>query len=401
MKLNKTVWMKNKLNIETLLAHDENTDNMGAVVPPIFQNSLFTFDSWEDIDEAFDHRLDRFIYSRGKNPTVKIVEEKIAALAKGEKAQLFPSGMAAISSAILHFLNSGDHVIALKNMYGPANNLLQSYLAPKMNIEVSYVEGSDIEDYKRAIQPNTKLIYLESPSSIVFSLQDIEKVVELAKAKNIKTIIDNTWATPVFQQPLEMGVDLEVHSCSKYLGGHSDIIAGVVIGKAEDIDSISVKEYEWLGAKTAPFEAWLLLRSLRTLSLRMTQHQKNAMKVSEFLSQHKAVSRVYYPGLSSYPQKGLAEKQMSGYSGLLSFRLQTNDIKKIKAFVNKLKIFKIGVSWGGHESLIYAPAISYLKELSEGQFKEMGISLGDMRISVGLENADDLIEDLEQAIAIL
>lgn len=401
MKLNKTVWMKNKLNIETLLAHDENTDNMGAVVPPIFQNSLFTFDSWEDIDEAFDHRLDRFIYSRGKNPTVKIVEEKIAALAKGEKAQLFPSGMAAISSAILHFLNSGDHVIALKNMYGPANNLLQSYLAPKMNIEVSYVEGSDIEDYKRAIQPNTKLIYLESPSSIVFSLQDIEKVVELAKAKNIKTIIDNTWATPVFQQPLEMGVDLEVHSCSKYLGGHSDIIAGVVIGKAEDIDSISVKEYEWLGAKTAPFEAWLLLRSLRTLSLRMTQHQKNAMKVSEFLSQHKAVSRVYYPGLSSYPQKGLAEKQMSGYSGLLSFRLQINDIKKIKAFVNKLKIFKIGVSWGGHESLIYAPAISYLKELSEGQFKEMGISLGDMRISVGLENADDLIEDLEQAFAML
>jgi cystathionine beta-lyase/cystathionine gamma-synthase len=398
MKLNKTAWMKNKLNIETLLAHDENTDNMGAVVPPIFQNSLFTFDSWEAIDEAFDNRLDSFIYSRSKNPTVKIVEEKIAALAKGEKAQLFPSGMAAISAGILHFLNSGDHVIALKNMYGPASNLLQSYLTPKMNIEVSYVEGSDINDYEKAIRANTKLIYLESPSSVVFSLQDIEKVVELAKAKDIKTIIDNTWATPVFQQPLKMGVDFEIHSCSKYLGGHSDIIAGVVIGNAEDIDSISLKEYEWLGAKTAPFEAWLLLRSLRTLTLRMAQHQESALTVAKFLSKHKAVSKVYYPGLDTYPQKELAQHQMSGYSGLLSFRLETNDLDKIKRFVNSLNIFKIGVSWGGHESLIYAPAISYLKELSTKQFDEMGISLGDMRISVGLENAEDLIDDLEQAL---
>lgn len=391
--------MNKKLKTETLLAQDDTSGHFGAVVPPIFQNSLFTFGSWEEIDEAFNNRLDSFIYTRGKNPTVKIVEEKIAAIATGEKAQLFPSGMAAISAALLHFLKSGDHVIALKNMYGPANNLLKSYLAPKMNLDITYLSGTDVEEYKNTIRPDTRLIYLESPSSAIFSLQDIRGIVELALANNIKTIIDNTWATPIFQKPLLMGVDLEVHSCSKYLGGHSDIITGAVIGRKEDIDSISTREYEWLGAKIAPFEAWLLLRSLRTLTIRMEQHQKNALKVANFLEGHEKISKVYYPGLDSYPQKDLAKKQMSGYSGLLSFSLKTEDLKTIKKFVNSLRLFKIGVSWGGYESLIYAPAISYLKEMNENQFKDTGLSLGDMRISVGLENTEDLIADLEKALS--
>ncbi len=249
-------------------------------------------------------------------------------LAGAEKAQLFPSGMAAISAALLHFVNDGSHIIAVKNLYGPAANFISRYLSTKFNITCSFVQGESVDDFKQAIRPNTSVIYLESPSTAVFSLQDISAVCALAKEHNIKTIIDNTWATPVFQQPIAMGVDLEIHSCSKYLGGHSDIVGGVVLGKAVDIDSIFSSEYELLGAKVAPFEAWLLLRSLRTLFMRMEQHQKNAIKVAEFLENHPKIRLVRYPGLKSFPQYQLGKKQMNGYSGLMSFQLDTDNLKK-------------------------------------------------------------------------
>lgn len=390
-----------KQNIETLLAHDEQRNPNGAVVPPIYQNSLFTFESWDDIDQAFDNRMESFIYTRGRNPTVKQVEEKLAALCGGEKAQLFPSGMGAISAAIMHCVNAGDHIITIKNLYGPANNFISSYLKPKFNVEVTYVTGKDISDFENAIQDNTSLIYLESPSSAVFSLQDIEAVAKLAKSKGIKTMIDNTWTSPIFQKPLAMGIDLEIHSCSKYIGGHSDVVAGLVVGSKQEVESISLREFEWIGAKIAPFEAWLLLRSLRTLPIRMRQHQENALAVAEFLENHPKIQLLRYPGAKSFDQKELAKNQMSGLTGLMGFQLKTDDLEKIKAFVNTLKYFHLGVSWGGHESLIYAPAISYLKELSPDQFAGLGISLGDMRISVGLENKEDLIADLDRALELI
>ncbi|HAA17214.1 MAG TPA: cystathionine gamma-lyase, partial [Cytophagales bacterium] len=271
---------------DTLLQHlgEDRSQHHGAVVPPIYQNSLFTFESWEAIDEAFEARLDHFIYSRGKNPTVKVVEEKLAALAMAEKAQLFPSGMGAIAAAILSVVNAGDHVVAVRSLYGPANNLLQSYLKPKFGVEVSYVGGETVEEFEKVLQSNTRLIYLESPASATFTLQDLAAVAQLAQQRGITTLIDNTWATPIYQQPLALGIDLEVHSCSKYLGGHSDIVAGVVLGSAERIDSISTQEMEWIGAKIAPMEAWLLLRSLRTLTLRLERHQKNAGRVAQYLN---------------------------------------------------------------------------------------------------------------------
>jgi len=392
--------MSKKPEIETILMHqaEDRAAYHGAIVPPIFQNSLFAFENWEAIDEAFDNRSEHFIYSRGKNPTVKMVEEKIALLANGEKAQLFPSGMAAITASCLHFLHPNDHVIAIKNLYGPASNLLKNYLAKKMNIETTFVSGKHIEEFEDAIKENTKLIYLESPSTAVFSLQDITAVAKLAKSKGIKTMIDNTWATPIFQKPLEMGIDLEVHSYTKYLGGHSDLIGGVVIGGEKDVDEIFHNEYELLGAKTAPMEAWLLLRSLRTLTMRIEKHQQNALAIAQFLEKHSKVASVRYPGLKSFPQYELGQKQMKGYTGLMSFNLKTDKLKEIKSFVNDLKIFQIGVSWGGHESLVYVPAISYLKELDVKQFKNMGISLSDIRISVGLEHASDLIDDLDSSL---
>ena len=392
--------MNKDLSLETRLMHEgeDRSAYEGAVVPPLFQNSLFTFESWEAIDEAYEDRTRHFIYSRGKNPTVSVAERKLALLAGAERAQLFPSGMAAITAAVMHCLRAGDHVVAVKNIYGPANNLLSQYLTQKMNIEVTFVPGDRTEDFENALRDRTRLIYLESPSSAVFSLQDLTAVAALARARNIRTIIDNTWATPLFQPALAMGIDLEVHSCSKYIGGHSDIIAGVVMGAAEDLDAIATREYEWLGAKTAPFEAWLILRSLRTLPLRLRQHQENAKQVARFLEVHPKIKLVRYPGLESFPQYALGQQQMKGYTGLMSFQLATEDLEKIKTFFNSLRLFTIGVSWGGHESLIYAPAISYLKELSPEQFEAMGISLGDMRISVGLEGADDLINDLEAAL---
>ena len=377
---------------------EEREKYMGAVVPPIFQNSLFTFEGYEGIDEAFGNPESANIYTRGNNPTVTLVEEKIAQLCGGESAKMFASGMGAISSALLHFVKAGDHIITINNVYGPANNFIKHYLKEKCNVDSTYVEGKKVSDFEEAIRPNTSLIYLESPSSVVFSLQDLEGVVALAKSHGIKTVIDNTWATPIFQKPLRLGVDLEVHSCSKYIGGHSDVVAGVVVGSSKDIQEIKKNESALLGAKMAPFEAWLILRSLRTLSIRMREHQKNTLEVLRFLEEHKAVGTIYHPASSTFDQKELFERQMCGYSGLLAFELKTKDLEQIKSFMNSLEYFKIGVSWGGHESLVLIPAVAYLKEMTKEQFKALNICLGTVRLSIGLEDASDLIEDLRKAL---
>ncbi|TXN34949.1 aminotransferase class I/II-fold pyridoxal phosphate-dependent enzyme [Flagellimonas hymeniacidonis] len=373
----------------------------GAMVTPIFQTSNFSFESWEAISNAFDHRTKSFIYSRGNNPTVEVAQRKLADLARGERALLFGSGMGAISAAVLHCAQKDGHIIAIKNIYGPTNNLLYTYLKDKMNVSITFVSGVELGEFEAAIQANTNLIYLESPSSGIFSLQDIPTVAALAKKNDIKTVIDNTWATPFFQKPLEMGIDLEVHSCSKYIGGHSDVVAGVIIGSDKLIGGIFEKEYEWLGARIAPAEAALITRSIKTLPLRMKAHEANALQVATFLENHPKIVKVNYPGLESFEQYDLGKRQMSGNSGLLSFRLATNDLEKAKTFFNNLKKFRIAVSWGGYESLIYALAISYVKEMTREQFASTGLTYGDMRLSVGLENATELILDLEQALELI
>jgi cystathionine beta-lyase/cystathionine gamma-synthase len=290
--------MKKELKISTILAHygEEREQHNGAVVPPIYQNSLFTFKDWDSIDKAFSDPINNCVYSRGNNPSAMMVEKKIAKIANGEKARLFSSGMGAITAAIMHCIKSGDHIITLNNIYGPASTFIKRYLKNKINVESTFVSGESIEEIKNAIKENTTLIYLECPTSAVFTIQDLEAIAKIAKQKGIKTIVDNTWATPVFQKTLDMGIDLEVHSCSKYLGGHSDIVAGVVIGNKENIESIRMNESILYGGKIAPFEAWLLMRSLRTLEIRVKQHQYNAMKVAEFLDSHPKINEVKYPG---------------------------------------------------------------------------------------------------------
>ncbi len=388
--------------LDTMLAHfgEERERHMGAVVPPIFQNSLFTFESYEAIDRAFENPQENYIYTRGLNPTVEIAEKKIACLEGGEKAKLFASGMAAISSSILSFIRSGDHVISVKSIYGPTNNFLSKYLYEKFDISTTFVDGDDLKEIENAVKENTRLIYLESPSSCTFKLQDLEGIAAIAKLKGIKTVIDNTWATPVYQNPLKFGIDVVVHSVSKYLCGHSDVVAGVAVSSKENMRAISALEYSLLGGKIAPFEAWLVLRGLRTLSLRMERHSRSAMKLAEYLEKHPKVSKVNYPGLESFPQHELAKKQMSDFSGLFSFEL-TTDVDGVKRFLNHLKYFKIGVSWGGYESLVYAPIISLSKELPAEKWQAAGIHPGIVRISIGLENAEDLIRDLGMALSMI
>jgi cystathionine beta-lyase/cystathionine gamma-synthase len=369
---------------EDLLAHlgDDYDRYLGAIVPPIFQNSLFT-------RKTINHG---YTYTRVANPTTEIAEMKIAALEGGEEARCFSSGMAAISAALSYYLEKDSHVICPRATYVPAKAFLETYMK-KFGCEVTLVSGESIEEFEQAIRPNTKVIYLESPLSNIFSLQDLKAISTLAKSYGIATIIDNTWATPLYQNPLAYGIDLVVHSASKYLGGHSDILGGVIIGSKQILESITNNERSLFGAVMDPHQSWLLIRSLRTLSVRMRQHQENGRKVAAFLEGHAQVLAVYYPGLPSHPQYELGCRQMSGYSGLMSF-VPKGDKQQIMKMMKSLRYFEEGPSWGGFESLINSPGLWVNEETS----LVSGIPIGLMRISVGLESADSIIEDLDRAL---
>ena len=363
-----------------------------AVAPPLFQNSIFCFDSYESFHAALENEAEHYIYSRGNNPTVNLCEEKIAALEHTEKAKLVASGVAAISCAVMAFMKQGDHAICIRSAYSWANYLFRTYLK-RFGVETTFVEGNTVEEFEQAIRPNTKVIYLESPATFTFTLQPLREVAELAKKHGIKTVIDNTWATPLFQNPADMGIDLVVHSASKYLGGNSDIVGGVVCGNKEDITRIFNTEFMMQGQVPDPFMAWLILRNLRTLHLRMPVHYRNALGLAEFLESRDDVETVNYPLLPSFPQYELAKKQMRGGSGLFSFRLKTRDLDKVIAVTNHVKFFKLAVSWGGYESLFEPTALVF----KTGEpIPDERVSL--IRVHAGLEDLDLLKEDLAQAL---
>ena len=391
---------KREWRAETRLVHDrEHADSVhGAVVPPLYQNSTHIFDSWDSLDAAFEDRTGTPVYGRQMNPTVSAVENQLARLAGAERARLFGSGMGAISASLLASLRADDHIITVNQVYGPAGRFMGTWLAEKAGITTTFVEGSSPDDFAKAMTERTRVIYLETPSSARFELQDIAAVCALARNRGIRVLVDNTWATPLRQRPLELGAHLEIHSASKYLGGHSDLIAGVVLGAAADVDPIATVEAELLGARAAPFEAWLLLRGLRTLPARLDAHERSGLAVARWLERDHRIEDVSHPGLPSHPQHALAARQMSGSSSLFAFTLATRDAAAVKRFFDGLELFGRGVSWGGHESLIYSPAISALKEQTPERFAAMGLHAGDMRVSIGLEHPDDLIADLAQAL---
>lgn len=375
---------RSKWSKEDICAHlgDDYERYLGAIVPPIFQNSLFTRKT----------KSHGYTYSRVSNPTLEVAERKLAALEEADSSLTFSSGMGAITAGMMHFVGMGSHILSLKSVYTPARVFMETYLQ-KFGVESTFVSGENVEQFEQAIQPNTKLIYLESPVSNVFTMQDLQAIAELARSKGIATMIDNTWATPLYQSPLRLGIDVVVHSASKYLGGHSDLIGGVLIASREITESLMHQERSLYGAVMDPHQAWLLTRGLRTLPVRMAQHSENAKRVAAFLNSHPLVERVFYPGLPDHPQYALGQKQLSGYSGLLSF-IPKRVVQPITQMPKSMGVFEVGPSWGGFESLMNFPGIGIDSATSE----RTGIPQGLVRISIGLESVETIKEDLDRGL---
>ena len=384
-------------NDKVTIAHcGENPDRYyNAVVPPVFLNSLHVFDSMEAYETRDENNT--FVYGRNDNPTTHILEDKIAELEKGKRAIAFSSGMGAATAAILSVCHAGGHIICMRDVYQPVKSIINNLFVPNFKMSVSYWNGDSLEDLESMVQDNTELIILESPGTFVFTVVDLEGVAKIAHKHNIKTYIDNTYCTPLFQKPLTMGIDIVMHTMSKYIGGHSDIIGGVLVVNDEELgEYIHSTLRDWLGSIPGPMEAWLAIRGLRSMPARLEQHQKTAMQVAEFLENHTKVEKVYYSGLDSHPRAELIKKQQTGHTGLLSFVINgTPD--EARQVVNKLKVFQIGCSWGGFESLALCPLIKSNKdELDFLGLREKDRGL--IRIHCGLEGTDILIEDLRQAL---
>lgn len=383
-------------SVETRLIHgDRELNATSAVAPPIFQTATFRGDSARDFaDRASRPRHPEF-YTRYGNPTLSQVESVLASLEGAESALVTGSGMAAVSATVLALVSKGDHVVAQKNHYGGTLNLLNSFL-PRFGVEVTQVDQVDTAAFEKAVRPNTKLILIETPSNPLMTLTDITAVTRLARSRGITSLIDNTFATPINQRPLDLGIDLSFHSATKYFGGHSDLIAGAVMGSSESITKIW-NAHVILGTTLGPFDAWLMLRGLRTLSLRVRQHNENAMALAEFLKGHKAVKVVHYPGLKSHPQHELARKQMSGFGGMLTFEVN-GGYEAADRFLSRICLASRAASLGGIETLAVHPASNFLHYMTLEQAAKIGIAPGLLRISVGLEGKEDLIADFDQAL---
>jgi len=371
-----------------VVAHDDS-NAFEAVVPPIVQTSLFTFETVDEMVATYRGEKNRPVYSRGLNPTVRHFEEMLAKLEGGEDALGFGSGMAAISSTVLTFVEPGDRIVAVKHLYPDAFRLFGTLLK-RMKIEVTYVDGTDEEAVDEAL-PGAKLFYMESPTSWIMETHDVAALAAIAGRHGVLTVIDNSWASPVFQRPLSLGVDLVLHSASKYLGGHSDVVAGVVTGSKALVDRIRSESLPYLGGKMSPFDAWLLIRGLRTLPIRMKAHEAAGLEIARRLKALPEVEQVNHPGLANQLPPGL-----SGTSGLFSFVFREG--VDIRAFADRLELFKLGVSWGGHESLIVPGEVVLQQKAQPNSAHAFGMNPRSVRLHVGLEGTEALWRDLETAI---
>jgi len=372
-----------------ITAHDE-AHAFAAVVPPIVQTSLFTFESYAEMEETYQGRKLRPSYSRGLNPTVRCFEEMVARLEDGEDALGLASGMAAISSTVLAFVSPGDTMLCVRHVYPDAYRLFETVLK-RFGVAVTYVDGRD-EAAVEAALPGKRLFYMESPTSWSMEAHDVAHLAALARRHGVITVIDNSWATPVFQNPLRLGVDLVLHSASKYIGGHSDVVAGVVAGSRDMIGHIRSTTHPYLGGKLSPFEAWLLIRGLRTLPARMKMHEASALEIARRLAADPRVVDVAHPGLGNALPPGL-----SGTSGLFSFTLAES--VGIRPFVDALKLFKLGVSWGGHESLVVPAAVVHAQKASgPNSVIDFGVGERVIRLHVGLEGTEALWSDIMTAM---
>ena len=383
---------KNKEGFETRAIHagQKADPTTGAVMMPIYTSSTYEQES-PGVHKGFD-------YSRSINPTRKAFEECIASLENGEVGFGFSSGVAAISACV-ELLTPGDHVIAMNDLYGGTVRLFNEIKTLSQGIEVTYVDMTDMQNVLEAKTDKTKMIFVETPTNPLLRVVDLSAIADFAKAENILSVCDNTFASPYVQQPLNHGIDIVLHSATKYLGGHSDLIAGaLVIGKKDDaLVSKMANIVNSLGPITGAFDSYLILRSLKTLAVRMERHSENAMAIAKHFESHKEISEVIYPGLTNHPQHDLASKQMNGFGGIISMNIK-GGLEKSKSFLERTKIFALAESLGGVESLIEHPALMTHASLPKDRREMIGISDGLVRLSVGLESLDDLVEDIEQAL---
>ena len=375
---------------------EDREQYFNAVAPPIIQTSNFAFNTVEKLREGISDEFQGTLYSRGNNPTLNILRKKLAALDGAEDALVFASGVAAVTVPVFANIKQGDHIICVNKPYSWTNKLFNDLL-PRFGVTTTMIDGTQIKNFEKAIQSNTKIIFLESPNTFTFELQDIEAVAKLAKSKNILTMIDNSYCSPLYQQPIKMGVDLCMQTATKYIGGHSDTVAGVVSGSCEMIKKIFVADFLNIGAIISPFNAWLLLRSLRTLELRVERSSQSAQKIVSHFENHPKIEKIFYPFSKSFPQNDLAKKQMKKPGGMFSIAVKTNSIEKIENFCNSLKRFLMAVSWGGHESLVF-PAIAVIKKV---EYNSENSDHNLIRFYVGLEDPEVLICDIEQGLGLL
>lgn len=365
------------------------------VVPPIYQTS--TFEVTDNEEQIRVTTTDRY-YTRWGNPTITLAEEIVAALEGTDAAHVFASGMGAISTTVLALLKAGDHIVAQRDIYGGVTKFFSEWL-PKLGIETTFVDTNDWEQHARAIRPNTKMLYLESPTNPSLRVVDMKKAAALAEQHQLISMIDSTFGTPINQRPAEYGIDLVIHSGTKYLSGHADLTCGVVSGRRDLLEQIG-ESRKILGNCMDPHAAWLLIRGLKTLAVRVARHNENALRVAEFLSQHEKVRRVHYPFLKSHPQYAIAREQMSGGSGMVTFEVAGTgeDARRVS---EAMRLFTLATSLGGVESLVSIPVLTSHAMISAEQRAQMGVTEQMVRLSVGIEAIDDIIADLECALQVV
>ena len=370
---------------------EDRDEYFRAIAPPIMQTSNFAFKTVDALRSSFDDEYSTWLYSRGLNPTVEILRKKLAALDGAEDCLVFNSGSAAIFASVLANVKSGDHIVSVRNPYTWAKKMFDEIL-PRFNVSTTYIDGTDVNNFSSARRENTTLFYLESPNSWTYELQDLAAVAKLAKQHNVITICDNSFCTPLYQRPIELGIDLVLQSATKYIGGHSDVIAGVLSGGSEIIKRIFNSEYNNIGSGIQPFNAWLLIRGLRTLQARLDRITLTTQKVLDYLKNHPMIEKVIFPLDEAFPQYDLAKRQMKGGCGLLTFVIKCYTVSGIEKFCESLQHILMAVSWGGHESLIIPRCAGIKPESFNGSADQRML-----RLYCGLEDADYIIKDLEQA----
>lgn len=370
-------------------------DGLRAVTFPIYESSTFRYDTVAEGAALGADRGEGWYYTRWGNPTTRLFEERVALLEGGEDALATGSGMGAISTAVLSVVEPGAHVVAPRAIYQATSELFR-LVTPREGIEVTFIDGMDVEAYERALRPTTRLLYIETPNNPLLQVGDIAAIAALARRAGAATIADNTFASPYNQRPLELGADLVVHSATKYLGGHADVTAGVIVGSRERI-ARAKRLFRILGPVLDPMAAWLLLRGLKTLGVRVERHNHNAMRLAAFLAGHPQVAAVHYPGLPSHPGHAVAARQMRGFGGMLSFEVRGGYDAGVRC-VEALRTCLLAVSLGGVETLVAHPASTTSVGIPKAERERAGISDGLIRVSVGIEDVEDLIEDFDQAL---